>query len=477
MKPLFNVLLPITLIVSSQFSANSKALLPYEYIGYKQQKVNAQMGTFKVPENRNNPNSRELTLTYVKFPTTSKTPGKPIVYLSGGPGGSATGTAKRSRFELFNKLRAASDVILFDQRGTGLSNDLKSCKATSFDLKIPSVEKELMTQTISDVKTCVTQWQNQNIDLDGYNTKQNAADLVDLAKTLNTDKINLWGISYGSHLAFTAAKYHPEIINQMVLASLEGLDHTIKQPARVQTLIEKVSLMLKTNPDTKDRYPNFLADLTHVLKNLETSPQVINTHDFRTKKPLIVGIGKIDMQFALSFIFLMDPKYLIQLPRIIADMKNNQFTEIASYIAYIKGMSAEHTPMSLAMDAASGISNERWSQVQKQAKTALVGRTTNFPFPDINAVLPVTDLGDDFRQELHSDIPTLFVSGTLDGRTLYQSQVELAANFTNANMITVEGGGHNVFMTSPEISERVLEFFKGQRVQSHTITLDPIKFQ
>jgi pimeloyl-ACP methyl ester carboxylesterase len=235
--------------------------------------------------------------------------------------------------------------------------------------------------------------------------------------------------------------------------------------------------MLKTNPATKDRYPNFIGDLTDVLNNLEASPQVVNTQDFRTKKPLVVGIGKIDMQFALSFIFLMDPKYLMQLPRIVTDMKNNQFAEIASYIAYIKGMSAEHTPMSLAMDAASGISEKRWSQVQKQAKTSLVGRTTNFPFPDINAVLPVTDLGNDFRQELHSDIPTLFVSGTLDGRTLYQSQVELAANFTNANMITVEGGGHNVFMTAPEISERVLDFFKGEKVISQTITLEPINFQ
>lgn len=285
------------------------------------------------------------------------------------------------------------------------------------------------------------------------------------------------GISYGSHLAFAAAKYHPEIINQMALASIEGLDHTIKQPARVQALIEKISLMLKANPKTKDKYPHFIADLAHVLQHLEKSPKIVNTQDFRTKKSLVVGIGKVDMQFALSFIFLTDPQYLMQLPRIITDMKNNQFAEIASYIAYMRGMSAEHTLMSLAMDAASGISKQRWSQVQQQAKTALVGRTTNFPFPDINAVMPVTDLGDDFRQALHSDIPTLFVSGTLDGRTLYQSQVELAANFSNANMITVEGGGHNIFMAHPDISERILEFFNGQKVQSHTITLDPIKFQ
>lgn len=60
----------------------------YEFVGPNKTVVDAQIGEFQVPENRNDPNSR---LIIIKFPTTSKNPRKPIVYLAGGPGGSATG--------------------------------------------------------------------------------------------------------------------------------------------------------------------------------------------------------------------------------------------------------------------------------------------------------------------------------------------------------------------------------------------------
>ena len=57
--------------------------------------VEAFRGSFEVPENRTDPDSRMITIGYVRFPSTSDNPGDPIVYLAGGPGG--TGTGNRSR--------------------------------------------------------------------------------------------------------------------------------------------------------------------------------------------------------------------------------------------------------------------------------------------------------------------------------------------------------------------------------------------
>ena len=448
----------------------------YQYTGFDNQTVAAEIGEFKVPENRENPNSRMIIIKFVKFPSTSKHPKNPIVYLAGGPGGSATGTAKRPRFELFNKLRQVADVILFDQRGTGLSSDLKLCKTDTLDISRPTTKEGLISATIADTKTCVKQWQQQGFDLNGYNTKQNAADLVDLAQALGTDKINLWGISYGSHLAFAVAKYHPQIINQMVLASLEGLDQTVKRPARVQALLEKVDLMLKQDPATAKRYPDLLGTMARVLDKLEQAPQVVKTQDFR-QQPITVGIGKLDVQFVMSYILLSDPKHLAKLPRLFAEMDKGNFAEVGAYVAYIKSMASSHNPMSLAMDAASGISTQRWQMVQQEAKKSLVGRTTNFPFPDVNAHLPVKDLGDEFRQEVKSKIPALFLAGTLDGRTLYQSQVELAGNFSNASLITIDGAGHNLYMSHPDVHTSVIDYLNGKPVASKTISLPPLQFQ
>ena len=129
------------------------------------------------------------------------------------------------------------------------------------------------------------------------------------------------------------------------------------------------------------------------------------------------------------------------------------------------------------MDTASGISEQRWNLVQEQDKTSLVGRTTNFPVPDLNPYIPVTDLGEEFREEVKSDIRTLFLAGTLDGRTLYETQLELAANFDNGTVLTIDGAGHNLFMAHEDITHSIHQFLLGEEVKEGTISLPKLVFQ
>jgi pimeloyl-ACP methyl ester carboxylesterase len=462
----------------TQLAESNQALSPYLFEGPSQQQVEAEIGRFQVPENRQHASSRLIELSYVKFPSTAKQPGPPIVYLAGGPGGSATGTARGPRFSLFMKLRSVADVIVFDQRGTGLSrNGLERCSGEPLAMETPLEWQVLLKKTIADVQHCVAQWQAQGIDLAGYNTRENAADLDQLRRELGASKISLWGISYGSHLAFAMAKYYPEIIHRMALASLEGLDHTIKQPARVDALLREISAALNADVTYSQRYPQLYQDINAIIQRLNTQPQKIPTFIPQTQQNLTVGLSGLDIQFALSHVFLRDPQYTQKLPRLVAQMKQGDFAEMAAYVSFVKSRMHQHNPMGLAMDAASGISATRWQQVLKQAPHSVVGRTSNFPFPDINQYLPVVDLGDEFRRELDSDIPTLLVAGTWDGRTLYASQRELAARFRNAHMISVEKAGHNVYMTHPEIGNALVRFFQGEKVGNQQLRLDDYRFE
>src|SRR5215510_11785865 len=117
------VLLTIFLVttINAQPRPGTLNLKPYTFENDKKEKVDAEFGTLLVPENRSNPESNLIELAFVRFKSTAKNPGPPIVYLAGGPGGSGIFTAKGSRFPLFMAFREIADVIAFDQRGTGFS--------------------------------------------------------------------------------------------------------------------------------------------------------------------------------------------------------------------------------------------------------------------------------------------------------------------------------------------------------------------
>ena len=94
------------------------------------QTVQAQVGRLSVPEVRSDPESRTIRLAFVRLQSRAERPAAPLVYLAGGPGGSATWQAEEPGW-LANWLPILEvcDVILLDQRGTGESRDSAACSA------------------------------------------------------------------------------------------------------------------------------------------------------------------------------------------------------------------------------------------------------------------------------------------------------------------------------------------------------------
>lgn len=66
-----------------QPKAATLKLKPYTFENDKKEKVDAEFGTLLVPENRSNPQSNLIELAFVRFKSTAKNPGPPIVYLAG----------------------------------------------------------------------------------------------------------------------------------------------------------------------------------------------------------------------------------------------------------------------------------------------------------------------------------------------------------------------------------------------------------
>lgn len=436
------------------------------------EEVAAELGTFSIPENRSTNSTKTINLSFVKFKSTNPNPGYPIVYLAGGPGGSGIASAKGPRFKLFMALREIADVIALDQRGTGKSNQIPSCMETfNMALNEPGEEQkylELMRQTS---KKCVAFWSAKGIDVSAYNTRESANDLEDLRKVLGVEKLNLWGISYGSHLAFAYIKQYPQGVHKMVLTGLEGPDDTIKRPKYNQEFLEYLAQKVQEDELAKKHYPNLLKTMKTVLDGLEKQPVYTTFQDPRSGLKHKLAISKFDLQLTTSYFLLKNPEDSKKLPYLYKAMANGDFSGIAPMIGMLKNYAGKRPVqlMSLAMDVMSGVSNKRWEKIIKEQKTALLGRTTNFPFPDIGRGLGFPDLGEAYRKNPVSNVSALFFSGTLDGRTYLSAAKELVQGFPNASHVILDGAGHDLFMSTEKVESLMLNFFKGLPVSSEMI--------
>jgi pimeloyl-ACP methyl ester carboxylesterase len=70
-------------------------------------------------------------------------------------------------------------------------------------------------------RACYLRWTATGRDLSAYNTTENAADFADLRTALGITDWNVFGTSYGTNLALTLIREHPEGIRSVILDSVQ----------------------------------------------------------------------------------------------------------------------------------------------------------------------------------------------------------------------------------------------------------------
>jgi pimeloyl-ACP methyl ester carboxylesterase len=427
-----------------------------------------EKGELVVPENRSDPRSRKITLRYHRFPSTAAKPGYPIVYLAGGPGGSGIGASMGARRVLFEAFREHADVIAFDQRGTNESGPKMTCDQ-QYAMPPNQPLNRVRDGAImgAAMRPCVEKLRADGVDISAYNTRENAADLEDLRKHLGAEKLVLWGISYGTHLAIAALRENGPRIDRVILAGIEGPDETYKLPSDQQALLEEIARLAPGD---------LLASMRSVLRELEREPKRVTlTHPLNGMSAELV-LGPLDFQVAVAG-RLTAPSDFASLPDFVTRVERGDWTALALSAAQTR-FGGTPSVMSVAMDCASGISAERKAIIAAEAKRTLLGDAINLPFPEVCAAVNVPDLGDSFRAPLRSDVPALLISGTLDGRTRPRQAEELRLGMPNAQHLVIEGAGHSdpLFLSSPRILEAMKAFLRGEPLRERVIPLPRMTF-
>jgi pimeloyl-ACP methyl ester carboxylesterase len=433
-----------------------------------------------VPEERADPERATLELAVAIIPSRSDSPRPdPIIYLDGGPGGSAMlGIADW----VDSPLRDEYELILFDQRGTGLS--------------LPSLNCAEMEQAQDDEETsaaaeaCRDRLIDEGVNLSAYSSAENAADVADLIAQLGYDEVNLLGISYGTRLALTVLRDNPAGVRSVILDS--------PYPPQVKAYNEQalnaglaIQALLRGCADDEDcdaTFPDLEARFYDLIDRLNAEPVLIEIADEESDELSEIEVSGDDLVSSMSdWLYVTD---LISYVPLVIDQLDAGETEALSFLYATSGSGfrrqgeddgdlSDSEAMFYAVECREEGSFSTLDQayaaaaaLPPQLADALIGSVESFF--DLCAIWGVDAASSSERAPVRSAVPTLVLAGEYDPVTPPGWGELAAAGLSNSSFYVLPGGGHAVIDASDCIMAIATEFLDSPEREPDASCLDEL---
>jgi len=440
----------------------------------KGQGVNVECGYLVVPEDRANPQGPTIRIAVARYKASQSNPASdPIVYLEGGPGGSALRSYPKNFTVLFGPFNQKRDVILVDQRGTGYSEPALDCpESTQFVLDTLNqvLAPEAADQQFNkSLQACHDRLKAKGVNLAAYTSAANAADLNDLRLALGIKEWNLYGISYGTRLALTALRDHRTGIRSVVIDSVYPPQTSLvtEPPASFARSLNLVFETCAADPACNAVYPNLKQVLFETVKKLNAVPAKL-----KLVQPDLGNIGTpgkqldalMDGNAFLSLIFqtLYGSDLLPSVPALIYQARDANYGIIAQLqgqlLSQLKDISRgmyfsvecyEEVPFD-SLDKA-----EAAYKAQGELAGALGSASGTFDSCRIWNVPKAPDLE---NQAVKSDVPTLVISGQFDPITPPEWGKLASSTLSKSFFFEVPAAGHGPSLTVDCPQQMLLAF-------------------
>lgn len=423
--------------------------------------IHADCGFLVVPEKRafdgdqhSRPRQAEVRIAFMvaRSPYGNPAP-DPIVYVTGGPSAAAISLGNVSYLApLF--LAAGRDLILVDQRGSGISRPRLDCPEFDF-LSVATFPNAPSRPTyLASVRACRDRLRGDGVDLDAYNSAASAADLDDLRVSLGYSQWNVLGLSNGGLATLTMMRLHPEGIRSVVLDSPSSNDnlHVVDRWRAPNRLLEKVFADCAADAICNSRYPSLRATFYGLIDDLRLHPVDVPIANPAGGPPLWVHITG-DVLLSATASLITDPAVLPSLPATI-------------YFAVYGGLAQ--------VVQASIVAPSALSKVYAYGKTLSTLCSDTIPFethrdrsqaartmPEFKNLLLDPDVLEPINREacelwdvrrapapqhlpVVSAIPTLILSGELDGAVSPDEGERIGKTLSHSRYYQITGIGHVV---------------------------------
>ena len=396
-----------------------------------------------------------LPVVYLRAPVWRRA-NPPVLYIAGGPGG-ATGLDTENMpgwFSWFEQVDWSADVILYDQRGVGLSKPSPGCheaterRRTLLDSILP-VEQEYALMRDA-MLACRDRLLAQGWDLGSFTTPSNADDALSLVMALGLEDWQIYGVSYGTRVALEVMRRQPEGLKAAVLDSVYP-PHVPGEASDTWLLNRSLYLFFRSCELLSDceYHPERLrADLENAMALLQREHMRLELRDPDTGLPLPVVMDADDLVW-----LIFESQYvwsnLKLLPGAISSLARGHVS------SELRAMLQESLTLMLDDSLSEAVANSvdcadngqfpRWEFLRQLRAYPLVANVRQHDWDyGVCRDWPSGDTGRGFRQPVFSSVPTLLLAGEFDPVTPPQWAYEGARGLSNGTVFTFPGIGHGV---------------------------------
>jgi pimeloyl-ACP methyl ester carboxylesterase len=426
-------------------------------------------GYVSVPENRSARNSATVKLAVAIFKATQfMNPGTvdpdPVIRLDGGPGGpSLNNLGVVINAANYSQFVFTHNLILFDQRGTGYSTPSLQCPEL-IALQDASMAGKGQQTYEQAARTCHDRLVSAGIDLNGFNTLQDAADVVDVIHALGYKQMTVYGVSYGTRLALTVMHLYPSAVHAAVLDSVYPTNHNRTDlPSDAQRVFNVLFQGCAKDANCNAKYPNLQSVFYSLVDQFNAHPIIFNTTDLNTGESHTVTLAGKDF---VSWLFtsLYPTSVIPLLPEAIYQVKAHNY----QLFSRIYGALVYDNTFSDGMFYSSECS-EDWPFLTQQDITRSVQGIT----PQIAAVFgqdeqqeydicqfwKVQPLPASQKQPVISNLPALVLSGEYDPITPPSNGQEVSHDLSHSYYFIFPGQGHGEEYSS-DCSNQIISAFE-----------------
>ncbi len=264
--------------------------------------------------------SDDIELPVLIFRATGPDPADdPLIYLHGGPSdGILWAFDSPVIYDLIvEPFVTDRDVIVFDQRGTGLAEPDLGCDNPAEWYNANDEDPE--TYVSRTARTCAKGLQfSDGIRLDQFSRQSSADDVMVLARELGYEQFSLHGSSWGGILAYTVMQLHPEWVRAAVLDSPLSIetDVTGSMPGSFHEAMLAMQANCDLDAACSARHGDIVARYIRVFDKLEQNPADV----------LIQGIFPLEINADelsyLLFSLFYSPEAIAIIPDLLLNLEN-----------------------------------------------------------------------------------------------------------------------------------------------------------